>query len=889
MSAQKVSVPKLDQANPGSFQEAQNPGPADPGPQCSSPSAGKSEKGVGTSSNGKEREDNLPAEVCVVIGGSRNTQTQGSYTCGVCGKKYKYYNCFQTHVRAHKETESGCKEGRSQNLSNSFRYTCDICGKKYKYYSCFQEHRDLHTVDGRVYTSQLHSKIVVSECIKLQFPELLFALFNICLSGPDPYEQVVLPMDESKEEEQVEPFQKSGPKTGNYVCDFCGKQYKYFNPYQEHLALHAPIRRSGEMRSSRSKQHPLGNKEHETSKAEHIRKENVFCQKMEGKKQTKMPEANSSQNSSGTSSPKVPSSFSGAHKLYTCGSCGIQFQFYNNLLEHMQSHAADNKNHIKAEPITARPSPTCVEMSVDKNHSAHGEHPPVSTILPEKDHQQIAERLLRVMCTDLGMLNILSGKDFLKLAQILVDTGARHGAFSVRDALGDMGSLALKQLPCTYNQVKVRITCALGSNTSSGIAVTCHSQAVGSDTCFVLTAYQVDGVRLKHYVLGVKEVDLNKGAEQVQHWVQNVLSEFATSEVRTIYVMDPRVWEVPLCGQASMCLRCAGCSLGAVAQAVLGRRNLKARGLHELEELMAACRDLVGVVGHSGDILSLGTSGDVSPTPPACWDQSLEPLLLVHERFEQICEALGRSRRLAPFLQSLNKHLLGILVSLLSPLRQAAVQLSCDRGPTLQNVLPIYLRLERLFASKASDPGAGSRLCHCFLEALKENFIVEKAHEVAMVLDPQQKLRSVPSHQHEEVMRKVCDIAAELKRVSPSGIYGAGKEDRDGEEPPDGKRACLDSGKVWGCGKDEQVRKELLQYLAEPLFHSASDPFQYWRSTMEKYPMLSRLALWLLAAPAVGTHSDCVGLCEQILAMKRKRQVTPEEMNKLIFLRSNMT
>lgn len=32
--------------------------------------------------------------------------------------------------------------------TDNFRYTCDICGKKYKYYSCFQEHRDLHAVDG---------------------------------------------------------------------------------------------------------------------------------------------------------------------------------------------------------------------------------------------------------------------------------------------------------------------------------------------------------------------------------------------------------------------------------------------------------------------------------------------------------------------------------------------------------------------------------------------------------------------------------------------------------------------------------------------------------------------------------------------------------------------
>ncbi|KAL4594124.1 zinc finger protein 618-like isoform X1, partial [Arapaima gigas] len=85
--------------------------------------------------------------------------------------------------------------------ADSFRYTCDICGKKYKYYSCFQEHRDLHAVD-------------------------------------DPYDQVVIPVDDQKEEET---FQKIGPKTGSYVCEYCGKQYKYFNPYQEHVALHAPM------------------------------------------------------------------------------------------------------------------------------------------------------------------------------------------------------------------------------------------------------------------------------------------------------------------------------------------------------------------------------------------------------------------------------------------------------------------------------------------------------------------------------------------------------------------------------------------------------------------------------------------------------------------------
>lgn len=352
----------------------------------------------------------------------------------------------------------------------------------------------------------------------------------------------------------------------------------------------------------------------------------------------------------------------------------------------------------------------------------------------------MAERLLRVMCTDLSMLNVLNSKDFLKLAQTLVDTGARHGAYSTRDALGNMSALALRQLPRMYNQVKVKVTCALGSNASLGIAVTCHSQTSGPDSCYVLTAYQVEGSKLKRYVLGVREAELREGPEQVHHWVQNVLSEFVMSDIRTVYVSEPRVWAVgvggsPLGGggRGRVCLRCAGCSLGAVVQAVLGKRSLQARGLHELAELLSTCRDISASTSltlreepstNSSEESSQGSPAQC-PTPP-CWDRTAEALLQVHAHFEQICEAYGRSKATAPLLQGLNKHLLGTLACLLAPLRLAALELSSQRRPTLQQVLPVYLRLEKLFTSKAGEAGTGtaSKLCHYFLEALKENFKV---------------------------------------------------------------------------------------------------------------------------------------------------------------------
>ncbi|XP_015328196.1 zinc finger protein 618 isoform X11 [Bos indicus] len=782
----------------------------------------------------------VPAEICVVIGGVRNQQTLGSYECGICGKKYKYYNCFQTHVRAHRDTEATSGEGASQG--NNFRYTCDICGKKYKYYSCFQEHRDLHAVD-------------------------VFSVEGAPENRADPFDQGVVATDEVKEE-PPEPFQKIGPmnnitseifkkkevrqcqkrETGNYTCEFCGKQYKYYTPYQEHVALHAPIT------------------------------ESAFSRRVEGKAQNHFEETNSSsQNSSETASPLISNPFPLLQKPYTCGACGIQFQFYNNLLEHMQSHAADNENNIASNQ--SRSPPAVVEekwkaqaqRNSANNTTTSGLTP--NSMIPEKERQNIAERLLRVMCADLGALSVVSGKEFLKLAQTLVDSGARYGAFSVTEILGNFNTLALKHLPRMYNQVKVKVTCALGSNACLGIGVTCHSQSVGPDSCYILTAYQAEGNHIKSYVLGVKGADIRDSGDLVHHWVQNVLSEFVMSEIRTVYVTDCRV-SASAFSKAGMCLRCSACALNSVVQSVLSKRTLQARSMHEVIELLNVCEDLAGSTG-----LAKETFGSLEETsPPPCWNSVTDSLLLVHERYEQICEFYSRAKKMN-LIQSLNKHLLSNLAAILTPVKQAVIELSNESQPTLQLVLPTYVRLEKLFTAKANDAGTVSKLCHLFLEALKENFKVHPAHKVAMILDPQQKLRPVPPYQHEEIIGKVCELINEVKE--------SWTEEADFE--PAAKKPRSAPGENPATQEDDRLGKnEVYDYLQEPLFQATPDLFQYWSCVTQKHTKLARLAFWLLAVPAVGARSGCVNMCEQALLIKRRRLLSPEDMNKLMFLKSNM-
>ncbi|CAK7292900.1 Zinc finger protein 618 [Vulpes lagopus] len=787
----------------------------------------------------KDGTGDVPAEICVVIGGVRNQQTLGSYECGICGKKYKYYNCFQTHVRAHRDTEATSGEGASQG--NNFRYTCDICGKKYKYYSCFQEHRDLHAVD-------------------------VFSVEGAPENRADPFDQGVVATDEVKEE-PPEPFQKIGPmnnitseifkkkevrqcqkrETGNYTCEFCGKQYKYYTPYQEHVALHAPIK-------------------------------SAFSRRVEGKAQNHFEETNSSsQNSSETASPLISNPFPLLQKPYTCGACGIQFQFYNNLLEHMQSHAADNENNIASNQ--SRSPPAVVEekwkpqaqRNSANNTMSSGLTP--NSMIPEKERQNIAERLLRVMCADLGALSVVSGKEFLKLAQTLVDSGARYGAFSVTEILGNFNTLALKHLPRMYNQVKVKVTCALGSNACLGIGVTCHSQSVGPDSCYILTAYQAEGNHIKSYVLGVKGADIRDSGDLVHHWVQNVLSEFVMSEIRTVYVTDCRV-SASAFSKAGMCLRCSACALNSVVQSVLSKRTLQARSMHEVIELLNVCEDLAGSTG-----LAKETFGSLEETsPPPCWNSVTDSLLLVHERYEQICEFYSRAKKMN-LIQSLNKHLLSNLAAILTPVKQAVIELSNESQPTLQLVLPTYVRLEKLFTAKANDAGTVSKLCHLFLEALKENFKVHPAHKVAMILDPQQKLRPVPPYQHEEIIGKVCELINEVKE--------SWTEEADFE--PTAKKPRSATGENPAAQEDDRLGKnEVYDYLQEPLFQATPDLFQYWSCVTQKHTKLAKLAFWLLAVPAVGARSGCVNMCEQALLIKRRRLLSPEDMNKLMFLKSNM-
>ncbi|XP_059849995.1 zinc finger protein 618-like isoform X3 [Hypanus sabinus] len=833
------------------------------------------------------------AEICVVIGEDgaqrcseqNQPNSQNSDLVESPGKSNQM-NDQEESMEWKPQQQASLKNETSASAENSpqaknFRYMCDICGKKYKYYSCFQEHRDLHAVD-------------------------------------DPYDHAVEAPAEVKTEQVEETVRSPGSKTGSYICEYCGKRYKYYTPYQEHVALHAssdaesPLVKRNETKlpnvceENNSSQNSSGSASVHKSDPPSVKTRYQNNSAPERKSLEKVLDTDQSITDGSTCQScgsehkhctclRQQTHNSRAREQYTCGACGIQFQFYNNLIEHMNSHAADNENSLTIKQVqsprttattaataTTSAAPIAATAASPDKRNTHRQTNctnDMNSSALDKERQHVAEKLLRVMCADLKALAVINGKDFVKLAQTLVDIGARYGSFPVADVLGDMNALALKHLPRMYNQVKVKVTCALGSNACWGIGVTCHCQNVGSESFYILTAHQVEGLQMKRYVLGIKEVDGKETGDQVHQWVLNVLSEFVMSEMRTIYVTDSKVSSAALL-KAGICLRCSACALNSMVRSVLNERTLQAQNMPEVTELVSNCIQIMSSLEQGTDTPELSSLLE-GHQAPCCWNSVADSLLLVHEKYEQLRELISGRKELKHF-QNCNKSLLNNLAAILAPVKQAVIELSCENKPTLQLVLPTYIRLEKLFTSKANDAGNVSKLCHLFLESLKENFKMENAHKVAMVLDPHSKhLRSVPHYQQEEVISRVCEMISDM---------GQSCEDVVEFQPARKRVRGMSENTKTPANKDanqDERKEEVFQYLKEPVPNKSTDLFGYWSNATQKHPKLAKLAFWLLAVPAVGARSSCLNNFETFSG-KQKRQLTPEVMNKLMFLKSNL-
>lgn len=84
-----------------------------------------------------------------------------------------------------------------------------------------------------------------------------------------------------------------------------------------------------------------------------------------------------------------------------------------------------------------------------------------------------------------------------------------------------------------------------------------------------------------------------------------------------------------------------------------------------------------------------------------------------------------------------------------------------------------------------------------------------------------------------------------------------------------------------------RVKHEVDNYLREPSTSMCISPFQWWRLNSSRYPLLCKLAQYVLVIQSTSVSSERVFSTAGDVVSAKRSSLSPELVDKLVFLNKN--
>lgn len=287
------------------------------------------------------------------------------------------------------------------------------------------------------------------------------------------------------------------------------------------------------------------------------------------------------------------------------------------------------------------------------------------------------------------------------------------------------------------------------------------------------------------------------------------------------------------------------------------------------------------------------------------------------------------------------------VVNILKPFKLATTLLSSETQVTLSLVLPSLVKLEQILEEKEDDLPTINRMKKTMRNNLaKRNTIVcFEYYSMASLLDPRTKsLGFLTPEQKADVRQRLIDdsvkkmILKKEKQVSEQEAPSTSTTQDDIEEPqpafprlsilgdvgmesveetdsdkPDEDKDTMEikmagpsakiskmEGSFWlddvVCGKEEPSKympceiceREVDRYLQEEhQISQGADPLKWWAGKECMYPNISQIAKFILSIPASSVPSERIFSLAGLIVSKKRTQLSPENVDLLIFLKKN--
>lgn len=520
----------------------------------------------------------------------------------------------------------------------------------------------------------------------------------------------------------------------------------------------------------------------------------------------------------------------------------------------------------------------------------------------QEDKKIIIEKITKFVCRDLRSFNIIKGKGFQELAQSLISLGSRCGDMDVKDVLPDPTTVS-RNIHQIAQNIRDEVKEELGNTIEKwGGAVTLDlwTDDYKKNSYLCMTIHYInDKWDLIDRVLHTTLWDSNqkKTGDNIKPIVIQNLEKFGISEQfeNLIYVTD-RGSNLIAALRNNVRLSCTAHILNNILEKTVDRNT-------QFSDMINASKSLVKFFKQSG--LQNKLSKSLKASVDTRWNSSFFMLKSIADVYCEVKELLSQRKEESKLIE-IRQPCLEKLISFLEKFKIASDEIEATKRPTLFLVIIWYNRLLKHLEVTDDDDGNFRDLkssCHAIF---KETFEINKYHKMAIFLHPKMKSLKILNDRteidsvHAEINNLISAYSKKIKDENTNVTDRKSIPSYESMEiickknPAKKQKIKCNISDFEDTDESDNEISELERYIAlkpgkfRDSDGNQTDVLKWWHTNEANFPLLSRIAKFILSIPASSAASERDFSSAGLTLSDRRTNLCPKRLDDILFLHSNL-
>ena len=549
-----------------------------------------------------------------------------------------------------------------------------------------------------------------------------------------------------------------------------------------------------------------------------------------------------------------------------------------------------------------------------------------------KEREKVTNACVKMCAQDFRPFNTVGCEGFVNLVQQCMDIASKsHGRMLARDLLPSPSTVS-RNVQAVKDLVVHSLSETLyqHSNTDGiGLAFTTdmYTENFTKVSYSALTCHFLDDdFKLRYATLGCKEFpeDTAHTAENIKNETLSILSDYGLDHNNlamdgNCFTTDDGSGNTGQLGIINCFSRvtCSDHKISTVIGTVLNKTTTMSDGrrskpfyrymsdLPTTLTLIDDCKSLVQYFNQAN--LQKLLTKTLKSENDTRWSSLFDMLLSVNEAFDQV-KAVLRVKRKDDKVDRISRSLLSQLLSFLQEFKIATKRLEGVKMPTIHLVVLSLAQMTR----NCETPTGGDTVC-LHPEIIKLSGIVKtvliakfklhKIHIAAAFLDPRQTSRLLNNHRIDhsllteglELVELLFDrhyarseqanTTSTEQAMHDDGLYRPRKKSKSLFAMDDEEHAYANTGRPLQTEVDQF---KLVRLRPDDVEDENFDLLLWWCANRQQYPILAKVARYILAIPASSAESERVFSASSNTITQKRTQLLPSNLNGLLIIKSNI-